>query len=75
MRPGRLYYQNKPYVNGEFQDKDPGFCRWADSVIATLRKTLRRDPEIGLWVGTDAAAKLAAHQITVLDGLGQVWAS
>jgi hypothetical protein len=75
-RPGRLYYQNKPYIDGRFEVKDPRFCKWADSVIAAVRKTLRRDPRLSfVWVGADAAAKLAAHQMIVENAFGQVIAS
>lgn len=57
VRRGRLYYQPGDYsTDGSWHKKPAEFVRWADAVLRVARKTLRRDPSLGSYLGSEAFA-------------------
>ena len=69
IKTGRLWYQNAPFSGGAFVAKDPDFCRWADRVMARVRRSLTYNK--GAYIGTDALSKLASGAITQRSALNE----
>ncbi len=46
-------------------EKDSAFCKWADEVMARVRKALKHDASEGAYVGADAANVIASGQVIV----------
>jgi hypothetical protein len=69
LRRGRVYYADGFYEGGEYKLKGDGFRAWAKSVIALIRRRVKR---IGsAHVGEAAAAWLAAGSGRLDDGFGR----
>ncbi|WP_416762466.1 hypothetical protein ACNI65_08900 [Roseateles sp. So40a] len=62
MRYGRMYY-HKQHRSVE---RDPAFVAWADSVMTRVRRSLKLDKNLGAYVGSDAAKKLAGREVSVV---------
>jgi hypothetical protein len=65
MRRGRLYYVNTVLEGKEILPKNPEFCRWADRVMAKVRKTLKYDKTLDAHVGPHAREGISSGSITV----------
>jgi len=65
MRPGRLYYQNRLVRNNAFVSKDASFCKWADAVMARIRRFLRMNKTEGSYVGADAAKRILSGLVKI----------
>ncbi len=54
IRQGRVYFQSRYYAEtGQLVTKPDSFVKWAESVLAAVKKTLHRDPASGNYVGSD----------------------
>ena len=51
---GRFYFQNDRLVGGEIVKKRTEFLQWADGVFRYTKKALKRDRELGAYIGKDA---------------------
>ena len=47
-------------------EESPGFIKWAEGVVRTMKKVLIRDKERGAYVGHDAAQKIASGDLKVI---------
>lgn len=63
MRRGRTYYTPRYFDGTRFIDKDPAFVKWAERVVATMKKSLNYDRGLLSHVGTDAARKIASGEL------------
>lgn len=54
-RRGRLYFRDGYYLDdGRWLDKPAHFVQWADRVLRLARRTFRRNPALGSYVGPEA---------------------
>jgi hypothetical protein len=60
IKAGRLWYENNVWGN----PKDPDFCRWADRVMARVRRSLTYNKNADAYIGADTLDKLASGAIT-----------
>lgn len=66
IQAGRYYYTPVYWDDGEWARKSPGFIKWAEGVVRTMKKVLIRDKERGAYVGHDAAQKIASGDLKVI---------
>jgi hypothetical protein len=67
MRHGRVYYTPIFFDAGEFHDKNPAFVKWAERVVAAIRRSLTYDKKLMSYLGDDAATKIASGEVRVIN--------
>ncbi|RKH46203.1 hypothetical protein [Corallococcus sicarius] len=68
MRPGRLFFDPKPYFEGTTQvEKPEGFLKWSNWIMATSRKVLTFDRETGALWGAEARRLRDASGVKLLS--------
>ena len=67
IKSGRLWYENNVWGN----PKDPDFCRWADRVMARVRRSLTYNKNADAYIGVDALDKLASGAISQRSALNE----
>jgi hypothetical protein len=64
---GNVYYSAKfSELNGVLREKDAEFVKWARSVVATIKRSMKFDKELNAHVGTDARQRIADGRLRVL---------
>jgi len=66
IRSGRFYYQNWFVENQAWVPKNPEFCRWADHVMARVKRTLKFDKASYAYLGAHATERIASGTLTPL---------
>lgn len=66
IRAGRIYYTPRYVEDGDFQDKDPVFVKWAEGVAKAIRRSLTYDKSSTNYVGADAARLIGAGELKVI---------
>ncbi len=67
MSRGRTYYTPRYFDDTRLIDKDPAFVKWAERVVATIKKSLSYDRRLLSQVGPDAARKIASGELKVIS--------
>lgn len=67
MRWGRIYYTPTYFEDGSYHEKSPAFVKWAERVVAAIRRSLTYDKKLLSYVGKDAAAGIAAGVLRVIS--------
>lgn len=62
IRRGRLYFQRR---NNDGSARDPELCRWADRVMASVKRTLLYDKGLMTYLGLEAQRQIAGGHVTV----------
>lgn len=67
IRRGRLWFEPRPYVDGDLVDKSIEVVRWADRVLNRVRRGFAYDKPRFSYVGPDAARRISSGELKVVN--------